>query len=132
MIQTCKSSFHPSSFKRAFLDISNMAHMATSAALPCQIQLNESSERQRERERESGGGGRTCTGVFMAARSMWPLWEAVAWCTEGKDRARPSNVQTYFKVVASFLRFSCQASTSFLSLYQRSTVSLASLTDTWE
>lgn len=33
--KTCKSNFHPSSFKRAFFDISNMAHMATSAALPC-------------------------------------------------------------------------------------------------
>lgn len=32
---TCRSNLHPSSFRRKFLVISNMAHMATSAALPC-------------------------------------------------------------------------------------------------
>lgn len=38
---TCRSNFHPSSFNRVFLDISNMAHMATSAALPCCIHQSE-------------------------------------------------------------------------------------------
>lgn len=32
---TCRSNLHPSSFRRTFLVISNIAHMATSAALPC-------------------------------------------------------------------------------------------------
>lgn len=35
LVLTCRSSFQPSSFKRSFVVISSIAHIATSAALPC-------------------------------------------------------------------------------------------------
>jgi hypothetical protein len=94
--------------------------------------LNHQWERERERMKLWVRKKGTCTGVLIAARSMWPFWEYEALSTEGNRRARPSNVCTQWSLQASFLRSSCQVSTSFLSLYHRSTVCFASLTVTWE
>ena len=44
---TCRSNFHPSSFNSVFLDICNMAHMATSAALPCGNFTNQKNMKKR-------------------------------------------------------------------------------------
>lgn len=134
-ICTCKSSFHPSSCRRVFFDISSIAHIATSAALPCSSHSHEIRETERAGKGKlkwKGKNGRTCTGVLIAARSTWPLREELASVNEGKTRARPSNVWTRPSSLASFLRACCHLSTSFLSLYQRLTVSFASATETWK
>lgn len=73
---TCRSNFQPSSFNRRFVVISSIAHIATSAALPCKcgssmfrVEIGEIAKGNQYSDKSKGTKWKTCTGVLMAA--LW-------------------------------------------------------------